>query len=59
MSDLDNWKSFCATGKVEDYLRYAASTAEKDEREGREADKNAGVAHRDRTHTESGTYRGI
>ena len=59
MSDLDNWKSFCATGKVEDYLRYASSTAEKDEREGREADKNAGVAHSDRTHTESGTYRGI
>ena len=59
MSDLNSWKQFAVTGKVEDYLKYAVHDAQKDVGEGQEPEKNAGFAHGDRTHTESGTYRGI
>ena len=59
MSDLNSWKQFAVTGNVEDYLKYAVHDAHKDVGEGQEPEKNAGFAHGDRTHTESGTYRGI
>ena len=55
MSDLNSWKQFAVTGKVEDYLKYAVHDAQKDVGEGQEPEKNAGFAHGDRTHTESGT----
>ena len=57
MSDLDNWKVL-RNRKVEDYLRYAASTAEKTKGR-RKQTRMQELAHSDRTHTESGTYRGI
>ena len=49
MSDLNSWKQFAVTGKVEDYLKYAVHDAQKDVGEGQEPEKNAGFAHGDRT----------
>ena len=39
MSDLNSWKQFMKTGKVEDYLKIAAQYADEDVREGQEPDQ--------------------
>lgn len=53
MDEREDWERFTLTGKVEDYLKYAARTKEQ------ETGSYAGFADSNRTHIESGTDRGI
>lgn len=66
MGNMKDWHAFALSGKVEDYLRYAAGGLEeggcggKEKKgKGQETDTYAGFVHGDRTHTEGGTHRGI
>ncbi len=68
MKEQGSWERFLRSGKVEDYLRYAADKAlscdlEVSEELGiakeQEPETYAGFADIDRNHIESGTHRGI
>ncbi len=58
MKEINYWKNFTETGKVEDYLSYRKQEYRK-EKTGRGEDSDAGHSKRYRTDTEDGTFRGI
>lgn len=66
MQNINYWKQFENTGKIEDYLNYRSHTAEPGENvadrqtEGASlTNPYAGIRMCDRNDTETGTYRGI
>ena len=57
MKDREEWERFTLSGKVEDYLRYAAKEYGDLRTKGEETEAYAGFAHGDGSHTESGACR--
>ncbi len=61
LKERDSWGQFYATGKIEDYLRYASSRAFENGLRGTAEQigdsPNAGFYTSDRNHTETDSYR--